>query len=167
LLWSYWKEKSGELPVPKKLKGYVVLFGLIAAAGQGSGLVFAKKGIDLHSGVTLGPLSTTLMCMILAALALWVVLPIAGGWPELRTAAKNSEGIRDTTAVAVLCPSLGVTLSMFAVTYTQTGVAQTLLSLMPVMIIQVVWTLCAQRTSWRGILGALTAVIGVAIPLLI
>lgn len=161
------EEKSGELPVPKKLKGYGVLFGLIAAAGQGSGLVFAKKGIDLYPEMTLDPLSATLMRMILAALALWVVLPIAGGWPELRTAAKNRKGIRDTTAAAILGPFLGVTLSMFAVTYTQTGVAQTLLSLMPVMIIPVVWVLYRQRTSWRGILGALTAVTGVAILFLI
>jgi hypothetical protein len=47
------------------------------------------------------------------------------------------------------------------------GVAQTLLSLMPVMIIPVVWMLYRQRTSWRGILGALTAVIGVAILFLV
>lgn len=161
------EEQSGELPIAKKLKGYGVLFGLIAAAGQGTGLVFAKKGIDLYPGVTLDPLSATLMRMILAALALWVVLPIAGRWPELRSAAKNRKGIRDTTAAAILGPFLGVTLSMFAVTYTQTGVAQTLLSLMPVMIIPVVWVLYRQRTSWRGILGALTAVIGVAILFLV
>ena len=161
------EEQSGELPVAKKSKVYGVLFGLIAAAGQGSGLVFAKKGIDLYPQMTLDPLSATLMRMILAALALWVVLPIAGRWPELRSAAKNRKGIRDTTAAAILGPFLGVTLSMFAVTYTQTGVAQTLLSLMPVMIIPVVWVLYRQRTSWRGILGALTAVIGVAILFLV
>ena len=70
--------------------------------------------------------------------------------------------MRDTTVAAVLGPFVGVTLSMVAVTYTQTGVAQTLLSLMPVMIIPIVWRLYGQRTSWRGILGAITAVIGVA-----
>jgi hypothetical protein len=47
------------------------------------------------------------------------------------------------------------------------GLAQTLLSLMPVMIIPVVWVLYRQRTSWRGILGAFTAVIGVAILFLV
>jgi len=77
-------------------------------------------------------------------------------------AAGNRQGIRETTAAAILGPFIGVTLSMVAVTYTETGVAQTLLSLMPVMIIPVVWGLYGQRTSWRGILGAITAVIGVA-----
>ena len=156
------EERSGELPIPKRLKGYGVAFGLIAAAGQGIGLVLAKKGIDLYPELTLDPLSATLMRMILGALALWVVLVAAGKWPELRMAAGNRQGIRETTAAAILGPFIGVTLSMVAVTYTETGVAQTLLSLMPVMIIPVVWGLYGQRTSWRGILGAITAVIGVA-----
>ena len=68
-----------------------------------------------------------------------------------------------TMVAAFLGPFLGVTLSMVAVTYAEAGVAQTLLSLMPVMIIPVVWILYKQRTSWRGILGALIAVIGVGI----
>ena len=58
---------------------------------------------------------------------------------------------------------MGVTLSMVAVTYTNAGVAQTLMSLMPVLIISVVWILYKQRTSLRGMLGAAIAVIGVAI----
>jgi len=161
------EEQSGELPVSKRTKGYGVLFGLVAAAGQGSGLVFAKKGISLYPEMTLNPLSATLMRMVSAAMVLWIVLLIAGKWPELRAASKNREGIRDTATAAVLGPFLGVTLSMVAVTYTQTGVAQTLLSLMPVMIIPVVWVLYGQRTSWRGILGALIAVVGVGILFLV
>jgi drug/metabolite transporter (DMT)-like permease len=56
---------------------------------------------------------------------------------------------------------------MVAATYAEVGIAQTLLSLMPVMIIPVVWILYRQRTSWRGILGALIAVIGVAVLFLV
>ena len=161
------EEQSGELAVQTKLKSYGILCGLIAAAGQGSGLVLAKKGIELYPSMTLDPLSATLMRMILGAAALWAALLIAGRSSELHTAIKNRNGIRETTAAAILGPFLGVTLSMVAVTYTQAGVAQTLLSLMPVMIIPVIWRLYKQKTSWRGILGAVTAVIGVAIIFLI
>jgi drug/metabolite transporter (DMT)-like permease len=62
---------------------------------------------------------------------------------------------------------MGVTFSMVAVTYTQAGIAQTLMSLMLILIIPVVWILYKQRTSWRGILGAAVAVIGIAILFLI
>ena len=161
------EELSGEVAVPKKLKSYGVLSGLIAAAGQGGGLVLAKKGIELYPELTLNPLSATLMRMILGALVLWIVLLIAGRWSELRMAIRNRRGMSETAAAAILGPFLGVTLSMVAVTYTQAGVAQTLLSLMPVMIIPVVWLLYKQKTSWRGILGAVTAIIGVAIIFLI
>jgi drug/metabolite transporter (DMT)-like permease len=161
------QESSGEAPLSTRLRSYGVFFGLIAAAGQGIGIVFAKKGIDLNVGTTLDPLSATLMRMVIGALSLWLVLLVARRGRELRRAPNSRKGMRDTAIAAVLGPFLGVTLSMVAVTYAEAGVAQTLLSLMPVLIIPVVWILYKQRTSWRGILGAAVAMIGVAILFLI
>ena len=161
------EEYSGEAPVSKKLKSYGVFFALVAAIGQGVGLVLAKKGIDLNPAAALNPITATLMRMILGACSLWIVLLAAGRLPELRSAFKCREGMRQTLAAAVVGPFLGVTLSMVAVTYSEVGKAQTLLSLMPVMIIPVVWILYSQRTSWRGILGAIIAIIGVAILFLV
>lgn len=161
------EEHSGEAPLSKKLKSYGVFFALVAAIGQGVGLVLSKKGIELNPAATLNPISATLMRMILGACSLWLVLVAAGRLPELRSAYKSREGMRHTFAAAVVGPFLGVTLSMIAVTYAEVGIAQTLLSLMPVMIIPVVWILYGQRTSWRGILGATIAVIGVAVLFLV
>ena len=160
-------ERSGEIPLSKKLKSYGVFFALIGAIGQGVGLVLAKKGIDLNPAVTLNPLSATLMRMILGALSLWMVMLVVGKLPELRKAFKSTMGMGHTAAAAFIGPFLGVTLSMVAVTYTETGIAQTLMSLMPVLIIPLVWIVHKQRTSWRGMLGAVIAVIGVAILFLI
>jgi drug/metabolite transporter (DMT)-like permease len=56
-----------------------------------------------------------------------------------------------------------MTLSMVAVADTQAGIAQTLMSLMPVFIIPVIWIIYREKTNWRGILGAIVAIIGVAI----
>ena len=161
------EERSGEARISKKLKSYGVLFGLVGALGQGIGLVLAKKGIDLYPGATLNPLSATLMRLILGALFVWVVLTVAGRLPDLRKALKNREGMANATAGALIGPFMGITLSMVAVTYTETGIAQTLMSLMPVLIIPTVWILYRQKTSWRGMLGAAIAVVGVAILFLI
>jgi drug/metabolite transporter (DMT)-like permease len=60
-----------------------------------------------------------------------------------------------------------MTLSMVAVAYTETGIAQTLMSLMPVIIIPLVWIFYREKTSIRGLIGAAMAVIGVAILFLI
>jgi drug/metabolite transporter (DMT)-like permease len=88
---------------------------------------------------------------------------LLGKLPELRKALQNREGIKNTALGAFIGPFLGITLSMVAVTYTETGIAQTLMSLMPVLIIPTVWIVYRQKTSWRGIFGAIIAVIGVAI----
>ena len=157
------EERSGERPISRRLKAYGVLFALIGAVGQGVGLVLAKKGIDLVPGTTLNPLSATLMRLILGALFIWIISMFAGKLPELRKAPNSRAGMGNTVAGAFIGPFLGITLSMVAVTYTEAGVAQTLMSLMPVLIIPFVWVFYRQRTSWRGILGALIAVIGVGI----
>jgi drug/metabolite transporter (DMT)-like permease len=157
------EERSGEEAVSKKLRRYGVFLALIGAIGQGVGLVLAKKGIYLEPGMTLNPLSATLMRMILGALFVWVLAVVARRLPELRKAIKSKEGISQTATGAFTGPFLGVTLSMVAVTYTGAGIAQTLMSLMPVLIIPVVWIRYKQRTSLRGILGAAMAVIGVSI----
>lgn len=161
------EEHSGETRISKRLKSYGVLFALLGALGQGTGLVLAKKGIDLYPGTTLNPLSATLMRLILGALFIWIVLVGAGRLTDLSKALKNRDGMTNVTAAAFIGPFLGITLSMVAVTYTETGIAQTLMSLMPVLIIPIVWILFRQKTSWRGILGAAIAVVGVAILFLI
>jgi drug/metabolite transporter (DMT)-like permease len=157
------EERSGEPRISSRRRTSGVFFGLVAAVGQGVGLVLAKKGIDLIPGTTLNPVSATLMRLLLGALFIWVLALVVGKLPELLRAIRNKEGMRDTAGASLVGPFLGITLSMVAVTLTETGVAQTLLSLMPVMIIPVVWILYRQRTSWRGMIGAVVAVLGVAI----
>jgi drug/metabolite transporter (DMT)-like permease len=156
-----------EKHIPKKLETWGVFLALIGAIGQGTGLAFAKKGIYHEIGTILNPLSTSLIRMMFGALFVWVSILIAGRIGELRRALGNKEGIKYTAAGALIGPFMGATFSMVAVAYTQTGIAQTLMSLMPVFIVPVVWVSYRQRTSLRGMLGAVIAVIGVAILFLI
>jgi len=157
------EEHSDEQSISLRAKIWGITLALVGAVGQGIGLVFAKKGINLDSNLLINPLSATLMRMILGASFIWISLVATGKLSQLRNAVNNKSGIKYTAAGAFTAPFLGVTLSMVAVTYTQAGIAQTLMSLMPVMIIPVVWAINKQKTSWRGILGAVIAVIGVAI----
>jgi drug/metabolite transporter (DMT)-like permease len=161
------EKHSGELPLSRKLKTYGVFFAFIGAVGQGVGLVLAKVGIYSNSAMTLNPLSATLMRMILGAFSVFMVMLVGGRVYELRRALSNRKGMGLTVVAAFTGPFLGATFSMIAVTYAQAGVAQTLMSLSPVMIIPLVWFLYNQRTSWRGIIGALIAVLGVSILFLV
>jgi drug/metabolite transporter (DMT)-like permease len=161
------EEQSKEQVTSNRLKAWGLLLALIGAIGQGIGLVLAKKGILLEPDVITNPLSATLMRMLLGAVFVWIIALSAGKISRLRKALDSKGGIAFTATGAVLGPFLGVTLSMVAVTYTQAGIAQTLMSLMPIFIIPVVWLIYKQKTSWRGILGAIVAVIGVTILFLI
>jgi drug/metabolite transporter (DMT)-like permease len=160
-------ENSDEKPISKKLKTWGVFLAFIGAIGQGIGLVFAKKGMWLDPSIMMNPLSVTFVRIIMGALFIWTCVVVMRRLPEVRKALKSKKGMGQTAAGAFIGPFVGVTLSMVAVAYTQAGIAQTLMSLMPVFIIPAIWVLYKQKTSWRGVLGAIVAVIGVAILLLV
>lgn len=157
------EEKSEERLAAKKRKTWGVFFGLVSAMGQGFGVVLTKKGMYLGVSVAMNPVSAALIRMMLAGVFVWTCALLAGKLPELHRAVKDKEGIKYTVAGALVGPFVGMTLSMVAVADTQAGIAQTLMSLMPVLIIPVIWIIYRERTSWRGILGAIVAIIGVAI----
>ncbi len=159
-------EKSNEEPVTKKMKILGVALGLGGAIGQGVGLVISKYGmveVADNPNDPLNPLSATLIRMLAAAIFIWVCIILFGKLKEVLEARKNIKGMQATFGGAFFGPFLGVWLSMIAITYALAGVAQTLMSLMPVMVIPYVWVLYKQKTSWRGILGALIAITGVSI----
>ena len=157
------EEKLEEKLAAKKRKTMGVFFGLISAMGQGFGLVLSKKGMYLDVSVAMNPVSAALIRMMLAGVFVWTCALFAGKLPTLRQAVKDKEGMKYTAAGALVGPFVGMTLSMVAVADTQTGIAQTLMSLMPVLIIPVIWIIYREKTTWRGILGAIVAIIGVAI----
>ena len=144
-------------------KRWGLFFGLISAMGQGFGVVLSKKGMYVGVSTAMDPMSAALMRMLWAGLFVWACVVLAGKLPEVQKAAGNREGIKYTAAGAVVGPFLGMTISMVAIANAQAGVAQTLMSLMPVFIIPVIWIIYKERTSWRGILGAVVAVVGVAL----
>lgn len=160
-------EHSNEEPITSKSKIMGVSLGFIGAAGQGIGLVFAKYGMINAADnpeLPLHPLSATLIRMIAGAIAVWVFIIVIGKSSELMSSFKDKKAIQATFGGAFFGPFLGVWLSMVAVMYAAyTGVAATLMSLMPIIVIPFIWVLYKQRTSWRGIIGAAIAISGVAI----
>jgi drug/metabolite transporter (DMT)-like permease len=146
-----------------KRKTWGVFAGFVAALGQGVGLVFSKKGMYLGVTVAMNAVSAALIRMTLATLFVWVCALFLRKLPELQKTTRDKEGLKCVAGGAVIGPFLGMTLSMFAVAYTETGIAQTLMSLMPLLIIPLLWVVYREKTNLRGILGAAFAVVGVAI----
>lgn len=163
------REKQSVEPLSKKMKIYGILLGLGGAIGQGVGLVVSKYG--MYSGSkndeALNSLSVTLIRMLAATILIWIIVIAFGKFNKVRNAIKDKKAMKRTFGGAFSGPFLGVWFSMVAITYTAAGVAATLMALAPVMIIPVVWIFYKEKTNWRGIIGAVVAVVGVAILFLI
>jgi len=140
--------------------------GIVGSAGQGIGIVIAKYGMveaaDPGAG-TLDPLSATLIRMVAACVCVWAFLVLTRRLKKVLKARKDIYAMKRTFGGAFSGPFLGVWLSMVAVTYALAGVAATLMALMPILVIPVVYVLYKERTSLRGILGAVVAFLGVAV----
>ncbi|MFB3887877.1 MAG: DMT family transporter [Candidatus Bathyarchaeia archaeon] len=161
------RENGTEQPTDgSKRKAWGLFAATVAAAGQGIGLVLSKQGMYVGGEVAMNPVSAALIRMMIATVFVWVAALLFKKLPELRKTAKDREGLKFVSGGALIGPFLGMTLSLLAVSYTEAGIAQTLLSLEPLIIIPLMWLLYRERTNWRGILGAVLAVVGVTILML-
>ncbi len=162
------EENSCEPALTAKQKALGVLAGVVGSVGQGVGLVLSKFGmINAADGAPMSPLSATFIRMLTATAFFLASMAILGRLGRAREGLGDSRGMGMTVAGTIIGPFLGVWVSMVAVANADAGVAATLMSLMPVFVIPIVWVVYKQRTSWRGILGAVVAFAGVAILMLL
>ncbi len=135
-----------------------ILFGLGAAAGQALGLIFAKQGLR----GAFPALSGTLIRMLAASLALWGWTMARGQAGEnLRRLRARPRALLYLSAGSFTGPFLGVTLSLYAVQHTPVGIASTLTSLPPVLLLPVGYFFFKERFGWGAVAGTLLAIAGV------
>jgi len=145
-----------EAPRERPMRGY--LFALFGAVGQSVGLLLSKVGMKDYD-----PVATTQIRVIVASAAYLVLFVALGWWGHVFRGVKHASGMGFTALGALAGPFLGVTLSLVAIQRTQTGVAATIMSIVPVLIIPFVIVINKERVSPRAALGAGVAVSGVAL----
>lgn len=135
------------------------LYALLATLAQGLATVLSKVGIrDVAS-----PFAATEIRLICGLACFLVLIPLLGRQGQV------SRGFRDRRAMgimvlgAIMGPFLGVSLLMVAVTLIPAGLAQTFVSLSPVIIIPFSILVFKERVSLRAVLGAVVAVCGVCL----
>ncbi len=134
-----------------------ILLAMGGALGQAVGLMFSRLG--LAGGFS--AISATHVRVSAAALAL-VVLSLAKGQFRVHWARmKDRAALLEITAGALTGPVLGVTLSLVAIAHAPIGVASTLMSLTPVLLLPVSYFLFKEKITSRAILGTLVALLGV------
>jgi len=142
------------------LKG--VFLGLGAAFGQAAGLVLSKYGM-LYAGGTVEPLPASFVRMFASFILIWLFAGFRGEIKGNIKAMKNSKAMLFAGGGAFFGPFMGVWMSLVAVKYIEAGIAATLNSLTPIFIIPVVMLHFKEKVSLRAFLGAVVAVLGVAL----
>ena len=135
-----------------------VLFGFIAALGQGLGVILAKLGLTGN----IDSLSATLLRMVPAAIGLWAVALLTRQAKSAIVAMRDKMSALFVFGGAIVGPYIGVWLSLVAVKYTKAGIASTLLSTVPILIIPIEFIVHRRKPSIRAIVGTGLAVLGIA-----
>lgn len=154
--------ERNETPSSKyKISKIGIFYGLMGALGQAAGLVLAKAAFNE------GSINGFLATFIRLVSAVIILLPLA----LLAKRYKNPVKIylKDKKAFAanmvgtILGPYLGITFSLLAVEYAKVGIASTLMSLMPILMLPIAKYFFKEHINWRAVGGAVLAVAGVAI----
>ncbi len=153
------KEEAGMLH--KMRLGYPVwgiLLGLGGALGQATGLVISKHGMRGYD-----PFASA-QIRVLAGIGGFIILFFFMGlWRKTFSSLSNGRAMAQLSVGAFFGPFLGVSFSLMAVQLTNTGIASTIMAIVPVLIIPPSIIFFKEKVTFREILGALIAVGGVAL----
>jgi drug/metabolite transporter (DMT)-like permease len=146
-------------------KGMLMAIG--GAACQGFGLVLAKMG--MQSGIDGGQITAfhaAFMRMVagFASIYLFDILRRAPA-VRLRDAFANAPALRPMLLGAVSGPIFGVSMSLYAANRLGAGLAQTIFSLVPFVVMGIAAVVDRERLRLRVVLGAIIAIVGVILLL--
>jgi drug/metabolite transporter (DMT)-like permease len=135
-----------------------LLLALGGAIGQGAGLVlskFAMKGFD--------PFASAQIRVMAGIFGFSVIISVLGRWKDIFSAVKQRVPMLELSTGAFFGPFLGVSFSLMAVANTSSGIAATIMAIVPVLIIPPSVWINKEKVTLREVLGACLAVSGVGL----
>lgn len=148
--------------------GKGILFGILSAVCQGVGVVLANKGFQSQiNNEDLPFFQATWIRMIAATAAIFLITIVRGNLRLIvKPALENkNNGLIYTFWGTVFGPVIGVSLSMLAVSllHDKPSVAQTIFSLVPVVVLPISYIFYKEKITLKSIAGALIAITGVIV----
>lgn len=150
-------EGHGESARPKHAT-LGVLLGVGGALGQSVGLILSDVG--MRGGFH--PVSANLVRVVAGTLAISVWFLLRGQFLDCTRRMKDMRASIYIFAGAITGPVIGVVLSLFAITHTSMGVAATLMSLSPVLLLPISMGVFKERVSSRAWAGTILSIAGAA-----
>ena len=147
---------NGKLSLKLSLKGILFAFG--GALGQALGLVLSKFGMKSYD-----PFAATQIRLIAGMFGFTVLVTILGRWGGVIKALSNRQGMAAISLGSFFGPCLGVSFSLLAIQHAKTGIASTIMAIVPVLIIPPAVFLYKEKVTLFEMLGAIVSICGVAL----
>ena len=135
-----------------------VLLGVGGALGQSVGMILSDVGLRGN----FSPISANLIRVAAGTAAIAVWLLFRGQCRATVATLRDGTAVGQIAAGAATGPVIGVVLSLYAITHTSMGVAATLMSLSPVLLLPVSALLFHEKVSYRAVAGTLVSMVGAA-----
>lgn len=126
--------------------------------GQAVGLILSKKGMGDYDA-----LAATQIRAIVAFAAFAILVTFMKRWERVLFTIRDKKGMKATTIGAIFGPFIGVTLSLYAVQHTSTGIASALMALTPIFIIVPSAIMFKEKITAPQVIGAVISIIGATI----
>ncbi len=135
-----------------------ILLALGGAAGQAAGLVLSKKGMGNFDAF-----ASAQIRVLTGIIGFAIIILIFKKGGALLRALHHKSAMKRIALGSLFGPFLGVSFSLLAVQHTSTGIAATIMAIVPVLIIPPAVILFHERITWKEMAGALITVGGVLI----
>jgi drug/metabolite transporter (DMT)-like permease len=136
-----------------------VVFASLGAVTQGVGLIFAKLAFREAPMNGFVAAAVRIACALIVMLPVVILLGRTAHPVQKFRADRRALGL--TMLGSILGPFLGISFSLMAVANTTVGIASTLMSTVPIVMLPIVRFVYQERLTWQAIAGAFIAVAGV------
>jgi drug/metabolite transporter (DMT)-like permease len=137
-----------------------ILFGLGGALGQSVGFIASKQGL----AGDFPELSGNIIRLLIATVTIWAFSALNGSAMKgVQTLREKPQAIKFILAGSVVGPFIGVWASLVAVDRAPVGIASTLTSLAPIILIPLSRLFFKERITQRAVMGTVLALAGIVI----
>ena len=150
------KDTGKKVKLAHPVVGILLAFG--GAFGQALGYIVGKVGLENYDAF-----AATQIRLLAGIIGFSIILTIRGRWKNLFSALKEKQAMTFITLGSFFGPFLGISLSLLAIQYTHPGVASTLTSITPVLLIPVAIYIKKETVHIKEFLGAMVALAGVGL----
>jgi len=155
---AIFNRKKGKEKITIKLAPMGMLFALFGATGQAIGLVLSKLGMGNSD-----PFAATQVRLLAGFVGFAIIVTMVRKWKNVFSAFSHRAGVKAIFIGSFFGPFMGVSFSLVSIKYTSTGIASTLMAIVPVLIILPAVIIYRQKVTVWEVIGAVLSVSGVAL----